>query len=384
MINRQITYERDIHNSYMKIPSVQEACYDERIMFRKSFEGIIPMEKCYVNGNAQYWYNISGKQALDAYCRVNTVDKNLFETLILRICEQLELMEWNLLNSNCLVLEPELIFLNGRGDDVSFVLYPQNRGNLLEELRQLLEFLLSKLNHKETEGVQGAYELYEMTLSENYNIFDLRSRILERRMKDKTPEDVDKRNYILDMEKKTSVTHLEDADQIEETVNKSDAIPLLEKLAGLYHKTIEILSSKPEELFAYKRDSKEEIPDVVYPEDVEEKIELEIHPTICLAATLGEPRGILIYEGIGAYPDFEIGQMICVIGKSHRARLCIERETVSNFHAKIDFVNGNYYIEDMNSTNGTFLNEEIVNYKEKKLLTPGDVLRFADVKYRFL
>lgn len=38
----------------------------------------------------------------------------------------------------------------------------------------------------------------------------------------------------------------------------------------------------------------------------------------------------------------------------------------------------------MNSTNGTFVNDEMLNYKEQRELSPGDVLRFADVKYRFL
>ena len=29
MINKTITYERDVHKSYMKIPAVVEACFDE-------------------------------------------------------------------------------------------------------------------------------------------------------------------------------------------------------------------------------------------------------------------------------------------------------------------------------------------------------------------
>ena len=381
MINRQITYERDIHNSYMKIPSVQEACYDEKIIFYKSFDGIIPMEKCYVNGNAQYWYNITGKQALDAYCRVNKVGRNFFETLILRICEQLELMEWNLLDSNCLVLEPELIFVNGRGEDVSFVLYPQNKGNLLEELQLLIEFLLKRLSHEESERIQEVYEIYEMTLEENYNIFDLKRWILEKRRKEMKSVVADGFVSVSEQERVDYDINFKSINEMEENTAPFD---LKKKLTGLYERVLDILSSKPEDLFPHKKDNKEIVPDVVYPEDTEKQPEFEVHPTICLAATLGEPRGILMYEGIGSYPDFEIGQMICVIGKSHRARLCIERETVSNFHAKIDFVNGSYYIEDMNSTNGTYLNEEIVNYKERKRLNPGDIIRFADVKYRFL
>ena len=91
-----------------------------------------------------------------------------------------------------------------------------------------------------------------------------------------------------------------------------------------------------------------------------------------------------MYEGMGDYPDFEIGEGSCILGKNPKVKLYLNRETVSQFHAKFDYFDHNYYIEDMNSTNGTFVNDEMLNYKEKRVLAPGDVLRFADVKYRFL
>ena len=103
-----------------------------------------------------------------------------------------------------------------------------------------------------------------------------------------------------------------------------------------------------------------------------------------MASTLGETQGLLIYEGIGDYPDFQLEEDVCMIGKNPKVRLCIHKDTISQFHAKIDYLDHTYYIEDLNSTNGTYVNDEIINYKEKKALSPGDVIRFADVKYRFL
>ena len=132
MINREITYERNVNKSYMKIPAVRELCLDEKLIFRKLYQGILPMEKCYVNGCGQYWYNISGKQALDAYCRIHSINQNFFETLILRICSQLEVLEWNLIDTRCLVVDPELIFVDHNGENFSFILYPDTKGNFLE------------------------------------------------------------------------------------------------------------------------------------------------------------------------------------------------------------------------------------------------------------
>ena len=144
MINREITYERDINKSYMKIPAVMEACFDEKLMTQKKYTGCIPMEKCFVNGKGQYWYNITGKQALDAYCRINPIGLQFFETLILRICSQLEVLEWNLIDTNCLMVDPELIFLNSRGEELSFVLYPCNSSDFFKDLQQLMEYLFNR------------------------------------------------------------------------------------------------------------------------------------------------------------------------------------------------------------------------------------------------
>ena len=171
----------------------------------------------------------------------------------------------------------------------------------------------------------------------------------------------------------------EEKDSIEYKKNeKEDVLQEWEK------KITDIWERFKEKLLS-KKDNKEEIPMVVYPDEKEEEeIEVQINPTICLAATIGESRGVLIYEGMGDYPDFEIGQESCILGKNPKVKLYLNRETVSQFHAKFDYFDKSYYIEDMNSTNGTFVNDEMLNYKEKRVLTAGDVLRFADVKYRFL
>ena len=64
--------------------------------------------------------------------------------------------------------------------------------------------------------------------------------------------------------------------------------------------------------------------------------------------------------------------------------LYIEKDTVSCKHAGIDYQDGLYFIEDFNSTNGTYVNEVPLTYKQKLKLSSGDEIRFADVRYRFL
>ena len=371
MLNREITYERDINKSYMKIPAVAETGIDEKIMFKRMHQGMLPVEKCFVNGCAQYWYNISGKQALDAYCRVHSINQSFFENLLLRICNQLEVLEWNLMDTNCLIMEPELIFLNHSGEEISFVLYPGDKGNFLDGLQLLLEFLLSKLDHEDNQAVQQAYKIYDMVLKEGYSVKDLKHMILSDREVFTKPQE---ENHIIKTEDFAEIEKALVEERYEET---EDIFQELErKLFSLFERLKNILWMK--------RENKEEIPMVVYPDEENLKEETIINPTICLAAVLGEPKGELIYEGREDYPNFELQQTAQILGKNPKVQLCINRDTISQFHAKFEYLDKKYYIEDLNSTNGTCVNDELLSYKEKRALSAGDVLRFADVKYRFL
>lgn len=373
MINREITYERTVNRSYMKIPAVQEESFDETLMLKKHIFGLLPVEKCYVNGLGQYWYNISGRQALDAFCRVNQVGKEFFESLILRLCEQVDLLEWNLLDSNCLVVDPELIFVNHSGDDVSFVVYPYNKGDLFLDLQQLMEFLLTKLNHSEPEAVSAAYKIYELILSEGFTMSDLKNYILNARME----------NTVI--EPQNMAVKTESTEDLEDTFSKKSGSnsKLRKESEKLEEKLIRFVKEKYTLLRKKLQRKPEPLPTIVYPEDEEEEEMVQVHPTVCIAQMPAGPRGVLQCENHGEFPDFQLERSTCIIGKNPKVQCHIDSETVSQFHARIEFQEENYYIEDLNSTNGTQVNDEPLAYKQKHCLVAGDLLRFADVTYRF-
>ena len=93
--------------------------------------------------------------------------------------------------------------------------------------------------------------------------------------------------------------------------------------------------------------------------------------------------GILQYEGTDNMENITIEQNVR-IGKSSQADVQIPRETISQFHAKVEYEDGAYYLEDLNSTNCTCVNEDALVYKERRKLNTNDIVRFADLRYRFL
>ena len=376
MINREITYERNMSNSYLKIPACREETFDEQILLKKEIKGCLKIEKSYLNGAGQYWYSITGKQALDQYSKIKPLKKEFIEKLVLAIEAGLAEMDWNLLEDRCLVLDPEYIFIENGTEEIFFVLYPENKGEVYEEYRKLMEFLLTRLDHSDGSGVKLLYGIYEITLTEGYSLKQIRQMLGQE--KKIPPRDKPEAVAITKREIRE-----EEPKKIETKPQRPDG-PL--QLQGLWEQVKAAVMEKIKQNWPKKETKRPEVAHL----EPEQKVQIQMdvstksNPTVNLFSTEGEARGVLLYQGRHGYPDVEFYQKSCSIGSRGKADLHIPRDTVSAYHANIEYIDKSYYLEDLNSKNGTFVQEVPVNYKQKTLLKPGDEIRFADVRYRFL
>jgi hypothetical protein len=69
------------------------------------------------------------------------------------------------------------------------------------------------------------------------------------------------------------------------------------------------------------------------------------------------------------------------IGRSSEADVRIEDRFASQIHARIYPRAGSYYVEDMNSTNGTYLNGDRLDGELR--LAEGDAIEIGDTEFRF-
>ena len=73
-----------------------------------------------------------------------------------------------------------------------------------------------------------------------------------------------------------------------------------------------------------------------------------------------------------------------IIGKlKGKVNLVLDLPPVSRIHAGIERRDGKYFLTDLNSTNGTFLNGERLEANEYRQLRSGDEIYFAGAGYYF-
>jgi hypothetical protein len=96
------------------------------------------------------------------------------------------------------------------------------------------------------------------------------------------------------------------------------------------------------------------------------------------------PRApLLVVDGGGglrAGASFAINGVI-TIGRSPQADVQIDDPFASAAHARIFEREGNYYLEDQESTNGTYLNERRVDSRQR--LRAEDTIRIGDTRFRY-
>lgn len=82
------------------------------------------------------------------------------------------------------------------------------------------------------------------------------------------------------------------------------------------------------------------------------------------------------------YPDIVIDRERIIVGKKRdQVTVCLYQDCISRIHAKIEKKKDQYFITDLNSTNGTFVNGERLLPNEQREITLGDKVSLATLRY---
>ena len=398
----------------------------EKKMITHAPKGNIAFAECVQeNGEKYLWYNITGKQALDAVLETETLSYDMLCNVLNGIYEAVQQLEGMLLPAQSILLSAESIFVDYRTRQISFCYYPGNPMPLPEAFRSFMEYLLTRLDHSDDRAVKAAYDIYGQSSAGGVELKELKSLLLMPYEKDEAktePESLDDTEpeepeaYAAvgqtEQDGKRDASIWKQIFRGESTVQEllaavweklwkttgGAAVRPAGKIAGkLAGGTIGRPTGKRAGKAAVSGDKsrtgrwkiggnmknaqKEPEPFVFEPEEEEHK---SANPTVLLAGISQKPEGILRYEGTGGYSDLVIEKDNYVIGSAAECDGRIPSTTVSRRHAKISKRGTVFFIEDLNSSNGTRVGGELLNYKTGMSLQKNEVVMFADEKFRFI
>jgi len=95
------------------------------------------------------------------------------------------------------------------------------------------------------------------------------------------------------------------------------------------------------------------------------------------------PAAGLIRCGVLAQEEaFEVSQRTTLVGRDKSNDIVLDDEHASSRHALISFAGDVFWIEDLNSRNGTFVNGEQI--RERRILHEGYLIKIGNAILKFV
>ena len=429
-----VTYRREMKHNYLIIEqdNAQMQGYEENMLKENQINGLLKFQLKQIDYHKYFYYEITSKQPLSRILEFHSIDKQELINLITGIAQILNRLPAYLLKEDQILLQPEFIYVEPEQFFVSLCLIPGRDRKFSEEMRELLRYLLGKINHQDKECVVMAYALYQESVKDNYGMDALAELVCLHNDK------LEARQEEGECETETGFknTEKEEIQVIEEFLSpvqtKTTGFGLWRPLiissvvvtgfsavlwgisgykgilrywylvmaAGIFSALFGFKSTgknqyqHPEEDSPAKDRSydseQEEWQTAFYESKEESQVPLKSAAgedpiqTVLLTNNQKNAQVKVFRSASPGIPDILITYTPYLIGKQEGlVDYVLNGEAISRIHAKIEMEGNDYCISDLNSTNGTYVNGRLLETNETVLLNTGDEIFIANFAFIF-
>ena len=426
----KISFRRDVLANYMVIENIEGFCENDfavKMLRRNDIRNLLKFDYEDMNGKTDLLYDISSKQAMLALFETEKLSCEILKKFVYSLKSLLDTLEEYLLDPDNVMLKKECIFTDLKTGAFSYCYNPYYNGDLKMELGILSDELLGFTDYEDPKAVRLVYDINKECHRENFTVDALIGLIASEKeeppekeaFQEKEepffetetkapayilPEDVKKEESSAGLLKKLSV-YLKGRSvyDVVEDIDSGKIAAKIKESAPLEVSKSEAVPKEKERRKKHSRDGngpKESGPQAPYIQNNEgsgelvlEEVRLELprkeevfSGETCLLKDERESRRLI---GIGQARGIvmEIDKFPYTIGKlKDRVDGISFSPAVSRMHCRIHesmLDDEEYFFEDLNSKNGSYINNIRVDPYKKMPLRPGDIVKIADEEYAF-
>lgn len=376
----EINYNNDLNGSYLIVTDIDLEQIDEfalKMMTKNHIPGILPVKWEYLNGKGNIRNDISSRKSLKKSGELHSLQQRDVASLVESIIQCAAELEEYFMDIKSVFLKPDMIFTDRTGSGFSFCFNPVKNVDNHDELRKLFEYLTGVIDYDDPELVNMVFEMSMIVQNDNCSLKELKECLIKFECGNRAKA---RRLFNDNKETEAEAAGIEGAEAglIREDMGENP-------IDLLFDESEPVDNSNPgfgEKLKIYLKEKslKQIIADiddgVLINEIKRSKRPVSIspgkHDDYPRLMGKGNQKGVHIdikksALSIGAYG-----------GKADRG---IKGKTVSGMHARLyrNEKNGTgCYVEDLGSTNGTFVNGRRIRAHKKCEVKSGDTITFAD------
>lgn len=374
MLNTE--YIRSLNANYERLlleQKPEEKKYQYCMLSRGGIKGLLPCSLRYIDGEAYLYYDITSRQNIAQLFEKKPVTRQWVMDFLWSMRRVRQEMSRFLLEESNIIWFPQHVYQDLEKKEFYFIYIPYCRQNT--GFDELMEYLVEHVDYQDEELVEYVYKAYEQyeSAGETYlqaKIFEDAEclRIVEN---DNSPEE----------EKAVETVALEREPEIEREEEKQteETILAAKEKKGLFNLWENRKKKEKQEKENYTRNLQLTMTgyavaeEAVYEEeDMGRTVYMEqkpVHRETVHRLLSEEGKLLATLE----QPSYTIGK------KRGEADLVLNDLSISRLHARIVKETDGYYLEDMNSTNGTFKNGLQLQPYEKRKLEEGDEITLGKV-----
>lgn len=372
-----ISYKKDGNQNYMIIKelNIDENDYRLQMVINNDIKGIVPMKIKNVNNQIELHYLTSSLISIASAFGKKLMSGRDIYNLVKDVKKISDNMREYLLNINGIIFDPELIYYEKENQKFYFCYCPNNDNDYQVAMRNFFDNLLVNINHDDHQAVLIAYGIQQLTIGDNFTVQDLMD-CAERYIQSEKQEKCVCEENIERCRKYENNSEMElDGKKNGKTANKGwlQHIAKIFNGRGKYKNEDELL--REDCVYGEQENNYHSILD-------RDDLSDEMENATMLLTSMGAIENITLrrldVEGVRITPN----KYPCVLGKSKRSSdFYIDSPVVSRVHMRILQEMTGYFIEDLNSTNGTFLNGIQLQPHELKEINVGDQITIANVDF---
>jgi len=434
-----VTYQNDMQHSYMVIemaPEDKVIDYQIRVINENPAAQLLTLHKRQVDDKIYLFYDITSKITLDQLLKRKKFNKHEFLSLIKSLITALKLKNIYLLRGGSFILNSEHLYVNPSTLEVSLAYLPVEK---CQEINQALKDLLMDLIvYKATfaSALEGdfVYQLLSLLKKEDFNIVELDRLIGHLAVNHSSKQgdalhkepikSMNSRNAFGSSQQKETLLsnramllglvqvffiaigillfrYLQskgislDAAQAVGLVFIVAAVDILTvkkfKLAGANEKTLKQKNADTQKSKAARNripmrrkplleTQKHEFGATQTSREHQGMREFDTRVLICEEASLP----YLLAVGEGTHERICINKPSFIVGRVRsQADYISGNNAVGKLHAEISVKDNTYYIRDLNSRNGTYINGERIVSNVEHIIQNNDRISFANSEYKF-
>lgn len=412
-----VEYKRSINGSFVFVWDENDTSCDFQLEMLKNNDipGILTCQTVTEDGINKARFCISRKQSVSVLYSKKKLDSKIVKEIIRSIGIVLDSTKEYMLSPEGIVFDFNHMYLDIDNNEIQYIFDIHSTASVFDSLHELSEIMISDVDHKDKVATQLAYKFFEITNDEDFTTAEIKSLLVEENKESYEKTGIIRANK---EEKKTSVTIEKNEEPETESKNKHWVDYLIWILSVgiilwlLYDNFVRKFGRKALPFFVIivaaaaliylivlfrkkgiklnkRKVKKKKCEKVLKKEKVKEKKEPEktIEPIDEIDI---EKTGLLIIEdnrnpkliGIGDCGIIiELTHFPYTLGKSYDyADGCIKDSYISRVHCQINKEYEDFYIRDLNSTNGTKLNGESIGPFVDERLNHGDRIKIGKVE----